>query len=71
MYALYIYALFIFNKTKIYFPADVLAAAIVGCALVLVREEDGGEPVLLDAVVREELQAQAVALGRDHLQCQL
>ena len=29
-------------------PADVLAAPVVGGALVLVREEDGGEAVLLD-----------------------
>ena len=36
-------------------PADVLAAAVVGGALVLVGEEDGGEPVLLHAVVGEEL----------------
>ena len=32
-------------------PADVLAAAIVGGALVLVREEDGSKAVLLDRIV--------------------
>jgi hypothetical protein len=33
----------------------------------LVREENGGETVLLDRVVREELQTQAVPVGGDHL----
>ena len=32
-------------------PADVLAAAVVGGALVLVREEDGSKAVLLDRIV--------------------
>ena len=32
-------------------PAHMLAAPVVGGALVLVREEDGGEAVLLDGVV--------------------
>ena len=45
----------------------VLAAPVVGRALVLVREEDRREPVLLDRVVREELQAETVALRCDHL----
>ncbi len=47
-------------------PADVLAAAVVGGALVLVGEEGGGEARLLDGVVREELEAERVALGGDH-----
>ena len=41
--------------------ADVLAAPVVGGALVLVSEEDRREPVLLDRVVREELEAETVA----------
>ena len=32
-------------------PADVLAATVVGGALVLVREEDGSKAVLLDRIV--------------------
>ena len=32
-------------------PAHVLAAAVVGGALVLVREEDGSKAVLLDRIV--------------------
>ena len=32
-------------------PADVLAAAVVGGALVLVCEEDGSKAVLLDRIV--------------------
>ena len=47
--------------------ADVLAAPVVGGALVLVSEEDRREPVLLDRVVGEELEAETVALRRDHL----
>ena len=42
--------------------ADVLAAPVVGGTLVLVREEDRREPVLLDRVVGEELQPETVAL---------
>ena len=45
----------------------VLTATVVGGALVLVREKDRGEPVLLDRVVREKLQAETVTLGCDHL----
>lgn len=45
----------------------VLAAPVVGGALVLVREEDRREPVLLDRVVREKLQPETVTLGCDHL----
>ena len=41
--------------------ADVLAAPVVGGALVLVSEEDRREPILLDRVVGEELQAETVA----------
>lgn len=48
-------------------PADMLAAPVACGALVLVREEDGSEPVLLDWVVGEELQPQAVPLRGDHL----
>ena len=48
-------------------PADVLAAPVVGGALVLVREEDGGEAILLDGVVREKLKPETVALGRNNL----
>ena len=48
-------------------PADVLAAPVVGGALVLVREEDGGEAILLDGVVREKLQPETVALGCNNL----
>ena len=48
-------------------PADVLAAPVVGGALVLVREEDGGEAVLLYGVVREKLQSETVPLRGDHL----
>ena len=32
-------------------PADVLTPAVVGGALVLVREEDGSKAVLLDRIV--------------------
>ena len=42
--------------------ADVLAAPVVVRALVLVREEDRREPILLDRVVGEELQTETVAL---------
>ena len=42
--------------------ADVLAAPVVGGALVLVSEEDRREPILLDRVVGEELQPETVAL---------
>ena len=48
-------------------PADVLTPAVVGGALVLVREEDRREPVLLDRVIRQELQPQTVALRCDNL----
>ena len=48
-------------------PADVLATPVVGGALVLVREEDGGEAVLLYGVIREKLQPQAVPLRGDYL----
>ena len=51
-------------------PADVLAAPVLRRALVLVREEDGGEPVLLDGVVGQELQPQTVPLRGDYLQGQ-
>ena len=47
--------------------ADVLAAPVVGGTLVLVREEDRREPILLDRVVGEELQTETVALRCDHL----
>ena len=50
-----------------FFPADVLAPAVVRGTLVLVGEEDGGEPVFLDAVVGEELEPQAVPLRGYHL----
>ena len=49
-------------------PTDVLTAPVVGGALVLVGEEDGGEPVLLYGVIGQKLQPQAVALRGDHLQ---
>ena len=48
-------------------PADVLATPVVGGALVLVREEDGGEAVLLDGVVGQKLQPETVSLRSDHL----
>ena len=48
-------------------PAHVLTSAVARGALVLVREEDGGEPVLLHRVVGQELQPQTVPLGGDHL----
>ena len=41
--------------------AYVLAAPVVGGALVLVREENRREPVFLDRVVGEELEAETVA----------
>ena len=47
--------------------AHMLAAPVIGGALILVREEDRRESVLLDRVVREELQAETVTLGCDHL----
>ena len=47
--------------------ADVLAAPVVGRALVLVREEDRREPVLLDRVVGEKLKAETVSLRCDDL----
>ena len=49
-------------------PADVLTAAVIGGALVLVREEYGGESILLDRIVREKLQSQTVPLRGDDLQ---
>ena len=55
------------KTTFLFFPADVLAPAVVRGTLVLVGEEDGGEPVFLDAVVGEELEPQAVPLRGYHL----
>ena len=48
-------------------PTHVLAAAIARGTLVLVGEEDGGKPVLLHGVVRQELQPETVPLRGDHL----
>ena len=47
--------------------AHVLAAPVVGRALVLVSEEDRREPILLDRVVGEKLKAETVSLRCDDL----
>ena len=38
-------------------PTDVLTAPVIGCTLVFIRKENGGKSVLLDRVVRGELEA--------------
>ena len=47
--------------------ADVLAAPVVRRALVLVSEKDRREPILLDRVVGEKLEAETVSFRCDDL----
>ena len=49
-------------------PADMLTSPVVGSTLVLVSEEYCGEPVLLDRVIREELQPETVSLRCNNLE---
>ena len=56
-YSIYLYLMTSTIVSTNGIPTDVLTAPVIGCTLVFIRKENGGKSVLLDRVVRGELEA--------------